>query len=60
MGGFAPVYPPEEMEKLGVKERDELRLEIMRVLQNDRQIRRLLRTKTLPHFKRLSRKKAKR
>jgi hypothetical protein len=59
MGGFSPVYPPEDMDKLDTKQRDELRNAVLKVLQTDPQVRNLLKSKTLPVFKKLVSKKSK-
>ncbi len=53
MGFMEPVYPPEDLEKLNEKQRRVLRNAVLLELQTDRQIRRLLRKKTLHVFESL-------
>jgi hypothetical protein len=54
MGLFPPVYTYKELEKLDDEKQNELRKAILKVLQDDRQIRDLLKKKTEEVYKRLS------
>jgi hypothetical protein len=62
MGAFGPVYPPKDLAKLDEKQRNQLRMAIVKVLQTDPEVRKLLKKKTDPVFERLigtKKKKAK-
>jgi hypothetical protein len=53
MGLFPPVYTYEELDKLDEEKRNELRRAILKALQEDRQIRDLLKKKTEDVYQRL-------
>lgn len=66
MGVFFPVHPPDDVYKMELKKRTELKAEIIKVLLSDPdveallkdklpELRKLLRDKTQPHFDRLNR-----
>jgi hypothetical protein len=59
MGIFPPVYPCEELEVLNERQREILRDAVLHQIQTSAQIRRLLRTKTLPVYNQLISKKRK-
>jgi hypothetical protein len=52
MGLFFPVYPPNELNNVEQHKRSELKAEILRVLQTDPDVRKLLEDK-LPELRRL-------
>jgi hypothetical protein len=50
MGGFPPVYTPDELHGLNEEKRNQLRLAIAKVLQTDSQVREMLKAKTRDEY----------
>ena len=50
MGGFPPVYTPDELDGLNEEKRNQLRLAIAKVLQTDSQVREMLKAKTRDEY----------
>jgi hypothetical protein len=53
MGVFGPVYPPDDLDKLDKEKRDQLRAAIVKVLQTDPDVRKLLKDKTFSVYQQL-------